>query len=329
MKKLIISFLSVSLILIFTYQYYVGALKYVSDPNATTRVVVNVKKGANASLVADQLYQKGLIKSPLIFKFYLKQEGIMNQIKAGRIVVQTNYTLPQIVDALVSGKTEELTVTVLEGWTIKQIADHLEEMGLTTSKEFIECTKKCEFEFNFLPKGYLEGYLYPDTYFVNPESFSNVRFISRMIDTLKKRLSRDWQKINNGKRSFEDIMIMASIIEREERNSKERSTVAGVLWNRFDNNVGLGADATVLYALGRTKGGLTYQDLQIDSPYNTRKYRGLPPTPIANPSVSSIRAALYPKKTDYWYYLHDSDGKVHYAKTLDEHNVNKEKYIKN
>ena len=121
---------------------------------------------------------------------------------------------------------------------------------------------------------------------------------------------------------------MASIVEREERDPAERPTVAGILWNRYDANIGLGADATVLYGLGRTKGGLSYEDLQSDSPYNTRKYAGLPPTPISNPNISSIRAALYPEDTDYWYYLHDSDGGIHYAKTLDEHNVNKARYIR-
>jgi len=219
-------------------------------------------------------------------------------------------------------------VTILEGWTVKQIASYLEESGLTTADEFLSCVKTCEFKFDFLPKNSLEGYLYPDTYFINSATFDNKVFIQRLINTLNNKLTAaDWNAVEKSGHTFSEILTMASIVEREERNSNERSIVAGILWNRFNAGQGLGADATVLYALGRTKGGLTYDELQIDSPYNTRKYKGLPPTPICNPSISSIRAALYPEKTDYWYYLHDSDGKIHYAKTNDQHNENKRKYL--
>ncbi len=314
--------------LVFFYQYYVSALNYSYNPDSDDRIVINIEKGSLASDVADLLAEKGLIKSPLIFKLYLKQNNLAGQIKAGRMVLKESLNLKQIVGTLIEGRGEELTVTILEGWTLQQIADHLEGLDLTKSDDFLSCLASCTFEFDFLPDGYLEGYLYPDTYFVDINTFSDQRFISRTIQTLENRLSdEDWEAIKNSARSLEEIMIMASIVEREERDPDEQPTVAGILWDRFDNEVGLGADATVLYALGRTKGGLTYDDLQVDSPYNTRRYRGLPPTPISNPGISSIRAALYPKKTSYFYYLHDPDGEVHYAETLDQHNANKRKYL--
>lgn len=330
MKKLF--FLLVGGLLIFAtvwlYQNYIGALNYSLNPASEQRVIIDVKQGSSAASVADLLLEKGLIKNTFAFKLYLKQNQLADQLKAGRIVLQENFNLKAIADALVEGKSEEAAVTLLEGWTLKQIGQYLEEAGLTTLETFENCAASCEFIFDFLPQGYVEGYLYPDTYFVNAGSYSDQAFISRLISTLENKLTdEDWQAVENSGRTFEEIMIMASIVEREERNESERPTVAGILWDRFDNGVGLGADATVLYALGRTKGGLTYHDLQIDSPYNTRKYRGLPPTPICNPSISSIRAALFPKKTDYFYYLHDSDGKIHYAETLEEHNANKAKYL--
>jgi len=330
MKKL--SFLLIFGLFAFTifwfYQFYVSALNYTLNPDSSKRVVIQVEKGSSASDVADQLAEKELIRSPFVFNLYLKQNDLADQIKAGRIVLQENFDLKKIVDTLIEGRSEEFAVTILEGWTLKQIAEHLEELDLTMAKDFLDCAAGCPFEFDFLPDGYLEGYLYPDTYFVNLTSFNNQRFISRTIKTLQNRLSdKDWEAIQNSERPFEEIMIMASIVEREERDPDEQPTVAGILWDRLDNGVGLGADATVLYALGRTKGGLTYDDLQVDSPYNTRKYRGLPPTPIANPSISSILAALYPKKTPYFYYLHDPQGEVHYGKTLEEHNANKRKYL--
>ena len=309
------------------YPFYLSSLNYSFDPDSEDRVIVEIEQGSTATDVADMLKERGLIRSPLVFKLYLKQNNLADQIKAGRMVLQENYDLKQIVQALVEGKSEEFAVTILEGWTLKQIAEHLEGVGLTTADDFLSCASSCAFEFDFLPAGYVEGYLYPDTYFVNPSTFNNERFISRLIQTLENRLDEDWEAISKSDRTLEEIMIMASIVEREERDPDERPIVAGILWDRFDHDVGLAADATVLYALGRTKGGLTYDDLQVDSPYNTRKYRGLPPTPISNPSISSIHAALYPEKTEYFYYLHDPDGKIHYAETLEEHNENKAKYL--
>lgn len=314
--------------IIWSYSFYIGSLNYVLNPGSDQRVVVQVNQGATASSVANDLHEKELIRSPFAFKLYLKQNDLMDQIKAGRIVLNESYNLKEIVDSLVEGKSEEFAVTLLEGWNLKQIAEYLEEVGVTTADEFIDCSNLCEFDFDFLPDDYLEGYLYPDTYFVNIATYTNERFISRLIDTLENKLSNtDWSAVEKSSHTFEEIMIMASIVEREERDPDERPMVAGVLWNRFDIDMGLGADATTLYALGRTKGGLNYNDLDVDNPYNTRKYRGLPPTPISNPSISSIRAAIYPEDTDYMYYLHDSDGLVHYGRTLDEHNVNKRKYL--
>ena len=313
----------------YLYGQYSSAIHY-SLNSEETRVIVDIEKGMMGSEVADLLYEKGLIKSPTVFGYYLRQKNALDQIKAGRIVLQTNFTLPDIVEALVSGKTEEMPVTLLEGWTAQQMADYLEESGFTTAESFMNCIETCKFDFPLLPEGYVEGYLYPDTYFVDPVTYDDDAFITRLINTFMSRIQHDEELSKGLLRSdipFSDMVIMASIVEREERDPAERATVAGILWNRYHENAGLGADATVLYALGRTKGGLTYQDLQIDSPYNTRKYRGLPPTPICNPSISSLRAAMYPNETDYWYYLHDNEGGIHYARTLEEHNKNKALYI--
>jgi UPF0755 protein len=329
MKKILILIIIVlAAITIFGYQYYSGAIHYALNPAGTDRITINIRQGDTANDVGSRLYAKGLIKSPAVFRFYLKQHGLDSQIKAGRIVMRENFTLPEIIGALVEGKSSETSVTIPEGWTAGQIADYLASMELTTADEFLRCLRTCEFTGDHLPKGYFEGYLYPDTYFVDPASYSNKQFIQRLINNFESKLDGfPWGDLEKSGKTFEQIMIMASIVEREESDPEERPTVAGILWNRFDANVGLGADATVLYALGRTKGGLTYDDLRTDSPYNTRKYAGLPPTPICNPGITSILAAISPAPTDYWYYLHDLTGQVHYARTLDEHNTNKSRYI--
>lgn len=327
MKKLF--FAGLAIFLIFTgYRFYAGSVYAPLSPGDSSRVIVTIESGASAGQVAEQLYEKGLIKSPLAFKFYVRQRQAAAQIKAGRFVLSPGQTLPAMLDALLAGGSAELPVTLLEGWTAAQIAAHLEKAGLGTADEFLDCFKHCNFDEDFLPAGSLEGTLYPDTYFVDPSSFSPERFISRLLRNFDSHFSeQDRLALKKSGRTLADTLVMASIVEREERDPAERPVVAGILWNRLDAGMGLAADATILYALGRTKGGLTREDLAIDSPYNTRKYRGLPPTPISNPSIDSIRAALTPQKTDYFYYLHDATGAVHYGRTLEEHNVNKARYL--
>lgn len=330
MRKLfLLSFLGlIALTIVGSYRFYVDSLGYARNPESSTPVVVKIEKGETVEQIAETLHEADLIEHPLVFKTYIKRTGEASKLQAGRILLREDMTLKEIVEALVSGKTESFKVTLLEGWTVEQMAEHLDIVGITSKEDFMDCIRVCDFASDLIPTDYLEGYLYPDTYYVDFATYSDQRFIGRLISTLENRLSaEDHATIKKSGRSLEEIMIMASIVEREERNAKEQPTVAGILWNRFDEGAGLGADATVLYALGRTKGGLSYQDLQVESPYNTRKYRGLPPTPIANPSISSIRAAIYPKDTNYWYYLHDPKGGIHYGRTLDEHNANKAKYL--
>lgn len=309
------------------YSFYISALNYQLDPDSNQSILVDIKKGSSAVQIADQLYERGLINSPFVFNLYLKRQGLTNQLKAGKLVMKKNLDLKGVIEALIEGRTDNIAATLLEGWTVKQIAEYMESLNLTTADDFLKCIETCEFAQEYLPKDSLEGYLFPDTYFVDIASYSDEKFIQRLINTFEFKLKDEWEAIENGQYSLNELVIMASIVEREERNKKEQATVAGVLWNRHENGIGLGADATVLYALGRTKGGLTYNDLQVNSPYNTRKFRGLPPTPIANPGLSSLLAAIYPKETDYFYYLHSPDGVIHYGRTLEEHNVNKRKYL--
>ncbi len=311
------------------YRQYQGAIRYSLDPLSDTRVSINIPKGSSADAIADQLLEKGLIQSPFFFKLYLRSQGLDGKLQAGRFILREYDNLPAIAKVLAEGKGQEAAVTLLEGWTARQIGEYLEEQGLTTADQFVECVKTCHPKSDILPADKsAEGFLYPDTYFVDPSTYSDASFVARLVDTLESKLTaEDLEAIKQSKHSLYEVVTMASIVEREERNDDDRATVAGILWKRFDNGIGLGADATILYALGRTKGGLTYDELQVDSPYNTRKYRGLPPTPISNPHLSSLRAAIYPKDSPYMYYLHGSDGQVHYGKTLEEHNENKRKYL--
>ena len=165
MKKIVTLILIVLVVFtILGYKYYSNAINYVFNPDSSNRVILNIKQGESASAVADQLYGKGLIKSPSVFKLYIDQKGLQSQIKAGRIVVQENYALPEIVDALITGKSSEMAATILEGWTAQQIADYLASLNLTTADEFMECLKTCEFTGDHLPEGYLENSAFRPAY---------------------------------------------------------------------------------------------------------------------------------------------------------------------
>ena len=328
MKRFSIFIVGLVLLSFVMYRYYQGALSYQKDPLGRSHVEVLVPEGSSAVTIASILKENELIRSEWVFGYYVNQNEYESQLKAGRHFIPSDATLSDVVDALVLGESAQRSVTLLEGWTSWEMAEYLESMGLTTQDSFMECFVVCDFETDFIQADDLEGYLYPDTYFVDPASYSNQAFIQRLLSTFESKISSDdWEAIEASGRTLEEVIIMASIVEREERNPDEMPTVAGVLWSRHDSDHWLGADATVLYALGRTSGGLTAADLDNDSPYNTRKFRGLPPGPISNPGSASIEATIYPEESEYFYYLHDAQGGIHYGETLEEHNANKARYL--
>ncbi|MBI5412229.1 endolytic transglycosylase MltG [Candidatus Peregrinibacteria bacterium] len=313
--------------ILFLLSLYGGFAFFFVSPGQ--RVLFEIPKGASATEIAESLEKNRLIQSSLLFKFYLKKQGLSEKIKAGRYIIPAKTRLADLADLLVSGKNAEMPITFPEGFTANEMALLLEQQGLTTHKTFLACLVNCAFSFNFLPsQSGLEGYLFPDTYFINIADYDNQTFINRMLRTFQKRLSaEDWKTISESSHSLEEIIKIASIVEAEESSETNRPIVAGILWKRFDHGIGLGADATIRYAIKKRTGALSKDDLATNSIYNTRKYRGLPPTAIGNPGISSIRAALYPVASDFLYYLHDSDGVIHYAKTLEEHNRNKALYL--
>ncbi len=242
------------------------------------------------------------------------------------------------MEALRRGIAEEGVITIPEGFTVLDVDRVLSEKQIIEKGALLACAQTCDFPaFAFLPKevtslaargGRLEGYLFPDTYFVVIENFSPKAFLERLLREFEERVVKQYaDTLKQSKRPLHQIVTMASLVEEETRKGEERPVVASILWKRFDAGMGLGVDATVRYVLQKPTGKLTVADLNGNSPYNLRKFRGLPPGPIASPGIESIRATLVPKATPYWYYLHGADGQVHYAETNEEHNVNKYKYL--
>ena len=303
-----------------------GAFIWLQQPvNAkdTTPRPFLITKGQSISAIGSQLAENGLIRSPLLFKIIVWREGLANKIQAGRFEIAPNASTREIATQLQKGKLDEFWVTILEGWRREEVADAFEkaffEQGLSFDRQiFLKQTEN------------LEGKLYPDTYLI-PKDANETLVISLLSNTFAKKTAPLENKFTTSTRSPEEILIMASLIEREARIDISRQMVSGILWKRLDNNWPLQVDATLQYIKG-SKNDWWPEPLAADkslhSPYNTYQNTGLPPAPIANPSLSSINAALNPTESEYWYYISDLDGNMHYGVTLEDHNANVNQYLR-
>lgn len=286
------------------------------DPKNTKTQAFVIAKGEGTSSVIRRLKKAGLIKSEFAFGLVLRNADKAGSVQAGTFKLSPSMLTPEIVEKLTSGGVVDKWVTLLEGWRIEEMAEKLnQELGIK-NEEFLKVAK--------------EGYMFPDTYLFNLEAKA-----ADIVDTMRKNFATKYdQELQNKIKSLgltsEQGVILASMVEREARSDEARRMVASILLKRLKIGMGLNADATVQYILGYQgeekswwKRHLTKEDLKVDSPYNTYLYRGLPPTPIANPGLSSFKAvAGADPSTPYLYYYHDSQGRAHYAVTLEEHNQN-------
>jgi UPF0755 protein len=295
----------------------------------TTKQSFLVTRGMSAEEVGEKLYELELIKSSFAFKLYVQLTGKASDIQAGEFVVSPSFSIAEVVDSL-SGPPAELWVTIPEGLRREEIAERFIE-GLEKSND------ADRFRSEFLAfSSDLEGYLFPDTYLF-PREASASAVVARMNSLFKNQTSNLAKNDRVESLSSNQLVTLASIIERETKSDSERPIVAGVFVNRLEEGMALQADATVQYALANTrcrgKIGCDWwvaplsRDLEVDSPFNTYKYPGIPPAPIANPGLSSLRAAFNPARTDYFYYIHDRQGEIHFARTLAEHNQNIAKHL--
>jgi len=279
-----------------------------------------VKTGESIRQIAAGLEQEGLIRSPVAFFILNRFGGKAQNIQAGDFLLKPSMNLREITDALTHG-TIDAWITTLEGWRNEEIADKLHrDLGIDRN-EFLKVAK--------------EGYMFPDTYRIpkniNAQEVADI-FLSNFHKKVSDDLLREGEKQNI---SRDQILTLASIIEREAKNDTDRPIVAGILLKRLGNDWPLETDATIQYALGYQtqqktwwKKDLSDQDKTVKSPYNTYANIGLPPNPIANPGLAALSAVAHPTKTLYWYYLHDKEGKAHYAETLEQHNANIEAYLR-
>jgi len=332
---------------------YTGQGIYLCRDASGTEQVFLIKKGDSIEKVAYNLKDQGFIKDKNFFFLYVFLQGDLKEIKAGEYNISSSQSISEIADKFIKGDVVKEKITIIEGWDIRNIAWYFENKGMFQAEEIFEIIgfplvdysktkdlplpKDFSEEFSFLkdkPKNLgLEGYLFPDTYEIGKQGLiDNNEFIEEII---KKTLRNFDQKIDfdlreeikkQDKTIFE-IITMASLLEKEVRSINDKKIVSGILWKRLKNKVALQVDATITYITGKKESNGFKQDVKIDSPYNTYKYRGLPLGPICNPGLDSILASVYPEDSDFWYYLSTPEGETIFSKTLEEHNIARAKYL--
>lgn len=325
------------------YLYVKSALKPV-DPNATEKIQVEIPIGSGLSLIANELADKGVIKSAKIFKYYTKFKN-ESSFQAGTYGLTQAMTLDEIIESLKTGtiyREPIFKMTVPEGLTLDQIgavvAKHTDFtakqfMDVVTSDAFVEKMKANYPELvtdavdgeNIRYK--LEGYLYPATYPIFDEKPTIEGIAETMISTMNDTVMQYKGLMQEREMTPHELLTFASLLEKEATAQTDRETIASVFYNRIGADMPLQTDPTVLYSLGEHKDVVLYKDLEVDNPYNTYKNKGLTPGPIAAPGDVSIQATLNPTSTEYFYFLADKDGVNHFAKTYEEHQANEKKYI--
>jgi len=301
------------------------------DANSDQKISFQVENGATTKHIAANLMEHGLIENELAFLFYVKTNEYDGKLRVGSYQLSKNMSIEEITDELLKGIGETFTFTIPEGYTSADIAAYFAQKEIMSEDEFWQTIANISLEeYSFSANDTddatkrLEGYLFPDTYKIGINATPE-QIITAMLDRFEAvALSLE----NNSGLSFEEMVILASLVESEAKLDSERATIASVYLNRLDIDMLLQCDATVLYALGTHKEQVLYRDLEYDSPYNTYRYAGLPPTAICNPGEASLKAACYPEDTNYYYYLWSKDEEVGhvFAKNSKEHASNRVKY---
>lgn len=333
-KKLKILLSAVIILIAGGWFYYDYSINNPVSADSKVQTFV-VESGWGSTKISHELKNRGLIRNAYVFQLYVWSQGIDSRLLDGEYMLSSNQTIKEISQILSrgAGASKEITLTFIEGWNNDQIADYLDSKGIASKKDFFDIIQtKSDWwdQYDVLksrPKDLdLEGYLFPDTYRIFRDA-TITDIVKKMVGNLDKKFTAELKsEIEKQGKNIHQILTLASIIEKEVSTDTDRKIVAGIFYNRLKINMALQADSTVNYATGKSVSRASAGDLQKDSPYNTYKYRGLPPGPICNPSMSAILAAIYPQENNYLYFLTTPDGKVIYNVTHDGHVADKAKY---
>ncbi|GBE14525.1 MAG TPA: endolytic transglycosylase MltG [Proteobacteria bacterium] len=295
-------------------------------------VSIEIPSGTTLMLAAEKLHDEGVIRSIRSFVLLGKIKGLTGKVQAGELKFRTDMTPAEVLNVLSQGKAIAYSVTIPEGFTVRQIARLLDSKGLGDEQRFLSLAEDPVFSRSLgVPADRLEGFLFPDTYFW-PKGMPEEDLLARMVSRYRKVFDDGMKKraAEMGMTELETVTL-ASIVERETGVASERPLVSAVFHNRLKKGYRLQTDPTVIYGLGaRFDGNLTRKELRKDTPYNTYTRKGLPPGPIANPGEAALKAALYPADVPYLYFVARGDGTHVFSRTLVEHNRAVRKYqIKN
>jgi peptidoglycan lytic transglycosylase G len=291
-----------------------------------------VAAGESASSVVDRMHEERIVRETLLLRAYLRYLGADRTIQAGNYTLSGDMTLRKLAQELQLASQPPIVLTVPEGWRLEQIAESLSVAGLSISaEEFVDASRLGVFSPTLLAElpdpTHLEGFLFPDTYYFTQDS-QPFECVAAMLETFERRVDADLRAgFAQQGLSLYQAVTLASIVEREAVMPDERPLIASVFLNRLAQELKLEADPTVQYALGRQpdgtwwKTGLTLEDLQFDAPHNTYVHTGLPPSPIANPGLESLRAVAFPETSTYLYFRAacDGSGRHLFADTLEQH----------
>jgi len=302
-----------------------------ADTNGAPQQFV-IRRGETASQIAAALQRAGLIRSALAFKYVLYDSGRESTLQSGTYTVSPALTPKEIAQLFGKAPGDQIALRIIEGWRLTEIAAQVAKAfpkitAAQLTAAAVVGTRNNTVLAGLDPKTPLEGYLFPDTYFLRPDATAS-QIVDLLLDTFERRVGPTLRSAATERKvTIYDIVKLASIVEREAKDRKESPTIAGVYQNRLDIGMKLDADPTIQYALGAWR-ELSLDDLKLDSPYNTYRVAGLPPTPIANAGQAALEAAARPAKTPYFYFVAKADGTGGhaFAATLQEQEANRVKY---
>jgi UPF0755 protein len=312
--------------------FYLRYQVYFSHCDFSGTKVIKIEKGEGNKIIGERLNKEGMISGKYYFYYYMWSRNLTKNIFPEEYEISSVMTIPEIATLITKEKDKTKKVTFPEGWTAKQMAARFTANGLS-GDEFLKIVNnpgdlKNQYDFlTDLKIKTLDGYLFPETYFFDKDADVQV-IVKKMLGIFNTKITSQMKAdvLKSGK-SLNDIIIMASIIEGEVKTDEDRKIVSGIFWNRIKNGQALQSCATLAYITGENKKQYSEMDTKINSPFNTYQVKGLPPTPISNPGLSAISAAIYPTDTQYNYFLSDPQtGKTVFSKTYEEHVANKAKY---
>lgn len=310
-----------------------GVYYALTPAGAGKPVRVDVKEGETAAGVAGSLEQNGVIRNALLFRMAMKLTHSDAQLKPGSYLIDPGSNMMEIITQLKKGNFKLRLVTIPEGLTVKEMAKLFEKKGVAKERDILNAAKEKAFTVNGRKLDNLEGFLMPDTYDF-PDEYTAEDVLKTMISAFDKNVVPMYKRQKNilpHKLTLTQVVTLASMIEREAQVPSERPMIAMVYYNRLNKGMKMECDATIQFALGKPKQILKFSDLKIKSPYNTYLHNGLPPGPIANPGMESIRGALFPAQVDYLFYVRNdvkNDGSHAFSRTFQGHNENIKKYQK-